>query len=131
MMVNGALQRTAMDNLEISWVFELAINPGRFEDLKTLIAEMVEATQKNEASTLNYEWAISDDQQVCHVYERYRDSAAVMTHLESFGANFAARFMEAVTPARLVVYGTPSAQVKDGLAGLGPVYMAPLGGFRR
>jgi hypothetical protein len=39
--------------------------------------------------------------------------------------------MEAVTPARLVVYGTPSAQVKDEIAGLGPVYMAPLGGFRR
>jgi quinol monooxygenase YgiN len=120
-----------MDNLEISWVFELAINPGRFEDLKTLMADMVEATQKNEVGTLNYEWAISDDQQVCHVYERYRDSAAVMTHLESFGANFAARFREAVKPARLVVYGTPSAQVKDGLAGLGPIYMAPLGGFRR
>ena len=130
-MVNGELERTAMDNLEISWVFELAINPGRFEDLKTLMADMVAATQKNEVGTLNYEWAISDDQQVCHVFERYRDSAAVMTHLESFGANFAVRLMEAVTPARLVVYGTPSAQVKDGLAGLGPVYMAPLGGFRR
>jgi hypothetical protein len=26
-----------MDNLDISWVFELAINPGRFEDLKTLM----------------------------------------------------------------------------------------------
>jgi quinol monooxygenase YgiN len=120
-----------MDNLEISWVFELAINPGRFEDLKTLLAEMVEATQKNEVGTLNYEWTITDDHQVCHVYERYRDSAAVMTHLKSFGANFAVRLMEAVTPARLVVYGTPNPQVKDGLAGLGPVYMAPLGGFRR
>ena len=130
-MVNGELQRTAMDNLEISWVFELAINPSRFEDLKTLMADMVEATRQNEVGTLNYEWAISDDQQVCHVYERYRDSAAVMTHLESFDTNFAVRFMQAVTPARLVVYGTPSAQVKDGLAGLGPVYMAPLGGFRR
>jgi quinol monooxygenase YgiN len=116
---------TAMDNLEISWVFELAINPGRFEDLKTLMADMVEATQKNEVGTLNYEWAISDDQQVCHVYERYRDSAAVMTHLESFGANFAARLREAVKPARLVVYGTPSAQVKDGLAGLGPSTWRP------
>jgi len=31
-------------------------------------------------------------------------SAAFLTHLESFGANFAARLMEAVTPARLVVY---------------------------
>jgi len=130
-VVNGGLQTTAMNNLEISWVFELAINPGRFEDFKTLMADMVAATQKNEVGTLNYEWAISDDLKVCHVYERYRDSAAVMTHLESFGANFAGRLMEAVKPARLVVYGTPSAQVKDGLAGLGPVYMAPLGGFRR
>jgi hypothetical protein len=33
--------------------------------------------------------------------------------------------------ARLVVYGKPSAQVKDALAGLSPVYMAPFGGFSR
>jgi hypothetical protein len=33
-----------MDNLEIYWVFELFINPGRFEDLKTLMVAMVEAT---------------------------------------------------------------------------------------
>ena len=130
-MVNRELERTVMDNSEISFVFELAINPGRFEDLKTLIADMVETTQKNEVGTLNYEWAISDDQQVCHVYERYRDSAAVLTHLESFGANFAERLMQVVTPTRLVVYGTPTAQLKNGLAGLGPVYLAPLGGFRR
>jgi quinol monooxygenase YgiN len=120
-----------MDNLEIYWVFELVINPGRFEDLKTLMAAMAEATQKNEPGTLNYEWAISADRQVCHVHERYQDSAAVMAHLESFGANFAARFAEVGKPTRLVVYGTPSAQVKDSLAGLNPVYMAPFGGFRR
>jgi quinol monooxygenase YgiN len=88
----------------VYWVFELAINPGRFEDLKTLITAMIEATQKNEAGTLNYEWAISDDRQVCHVYERFQDSAAAVTHLESFGANFAARFMEVLKPTRLVVY---------------------------
>jgi quinol monooxygenase YgiN len=115
----------------VYWVFELAINPGRFEDLKTLMVELVEATQKNEVGALNYEWAISDDRQVCHIYERYRDSAAAVTHLESFSAHFAARFMEVVKPTRLVVYGTPSAQAKDALAGLNPVYMAPLGGFSR
>ena len=114
----------------VYWVFELAINPGRFEDLETLITAMIEATQKNEAGTLNYEWAISDDRQVCHVYERFQDSAAAMAHLESFGANFAARFMELLKPTRLVVYGTPSVQMKDALTGLNPVYMAPFGGFR-
>jgi quinol monooxygenase YgiN len=115
----------------VYWVIEFAINLGRFEDRKTLVAAMVEATQKNEVGTLNYEFAISDDRQVCRVYERFRDSAATMTHLESFGANFAARVTEVVKPTRCVVYGTPSAQVKDALAGLNPVYMAPFGGFRR
>jgi quinol monooxygenase YgiN len=70
----------------------------------------VEATQRNEIGTLNYEWAISDDRQVCHIYERFQDSAAAMTHLESFGANFAPRFMEVMKPTRLIIYGTPSAQ---------------------
>jgi quinol monooxygenase YgiN len=113
----------------VYWVFELAINSGRFEDLKTLAAEMVEATQHNEPGTLNYEWAISDDRQVCHIYERFQDSAAAVTHVQSFGANFAARFMEVLKPSRLVVYGAPSAQVKDALAGLNPIYMSAFGGF--
>jgi quinol monooxygenase YgiN len=120
-----------MDNSEIFWVFELAIKPGRFEDLKILIADLVEATRRNEPGALNYEWAISDDRQVCHVYERYQDSATTIIHLESFRANFAARFTEVVKPTRVVVYGTPSDQVKEALAGLNPVYLAPFGGFRR
>jgi hypothetical protein len=60
-----------------------------------------------------------------------KNARVKLLELESFGANFAARFMEVVKPTRLVVYGTPSAQVKDALAGLSPVYMAPFGGFGR
>jgi quinol monooxygenase YgiN len=78
----------------VYWVLELAINPGRFEDLKSLMAAMVEATQREEPGALNYEWAISNDRQVCHLHERYQDSAAAMTHLQSFGTNFGARFMD-------------------------------------
>jgi hypothetical protein len=67
---------TAAMTKNVYWVLELAINPGRFEDLKTLMTAMVEATQKNELGVLNYEWAISNDQQVCHLYEHYQNSAA-------------------------------------------------------
>ena len=115
----------------VYWVLELAINPGRFEDFKTLVAEMVEATERNDVGTLNYEYTISDDRQVCHIYERYRNSAAVMTHVETFRAKFATRFMDVLKPMRFVIYGSPSAQVKDALAGLSPVYMAPFKGFSR
>src|ERR1700693_5557087 len=83
------------------------------------------------SKALNYEWAISDDRQVCHVYERFQDSNAVMNHMERFDANFAAQFGETVKLVRFVVYGTPSPQVKDALAGASPVYMAPFGGFSR
>ena len=67
---------TAAMTKNVYWVLELAINPGRFEDLKTLMTAMVEATQKNELGVLNYEWAISNDQQVCHLDEHYQNSAA-------------------------------------------------------
>jgi quinol monooxygenase YgiN len=115
----------------VSFLLSLSINPGQFENLKTLVTEMVETNQKNEVGTLIFEWAISEDRQMCDIYERYRDSAAVMKHVESFGANFATRFLEALTLTRFVVYGTPSEQVKDTLAAWKPIYMAPFGGFSR
>ena len=117
-------------NENVYWVIELAVNPGRFEDLKTLIAELLEANRK-EVGFLTCEFAISDDRQVCHIYERFQDSAAVMNHLQSFGANFATRFFEILKPTRFVIYGTPSVEVKDALAASNPVYMASLGGFRK
>jgi len=36
----------------VYWVLEVMINPGRFEELKTLMAELVETTQKNELGAL-------------------------------------------------------------------------------
>jgi hypothetical protein len=115
----------------VYWVLEFAVDPGRFEELKTLMAELVEATRKNEVGMLDNHWAISDDRQVCHIYERFQDSTAVMTHLQWFGPNFGERFMKILKPTRVVVYGTPSVEVRDAFAEFNPVYMAPLGGFRR
>ena len=65
----------------VSFLLSLSINPGQFENLKTLVPEMVETNQKNEVGTLIFEWAISEDRQMCDIYERYRDSAAVLKHV--------------------------------------------------
>ena len=45
------------------------------------MAEMASATEANEKDTLMYEWRTSADDKQCHIYERYVDSAAVLTHL--------------------------------------------------
>ena len=118
-------------NNYVSWMLELEVQQGREGALRDLMPEMVNATKTNEAGTLDYEWSTSADGKQCHIFERYVDSAAVMTHLGTFGERFAGRFLEILKPVRFVVYGSPSAAVREALAGFSPVYMEPLGGFSR
>lgn len=115
----------------VYWLLEVKIKPGEFGNFKALMEEMVNATQANEPNTLNYEWTITEDNQSCHIYERYSDSAATMIHLGAFGEKFAERFMAAVEPKRFVVYGAPNNEVKEALSGFGPIFMTPFGGFAR
>jgi quinol monooxygenase YgiN len=123
-------RRSDMSN-QVSWMLELKVQSGREDDFKSLANEMIKDTQENEPGTLVYEWSTSEDGQVCHVYERYADSAAVMTHLAAFGEKFAGRFLSVLTPTRIVVYGAPSPEVKEALRDFSPVYMNDIGGFTR
>ena len=115
---------------EVSWLLELAVKPGQLDSFRALMNEMVESTRA-ESGTLSYEWFVNDDGSVVHLYERYTDSAAVMTHLRAFGEKFAGRFLAAVDPTRFTVFGSPSDQVKEALSAFGPTYLKPFGGFAR
>jgi len=118
-----------MDN-DVSWVVEISVKPGQLEVFRALMTDMVASTRE-EPGALSYRWFVSDDGSTVHIYERYADSAATVTHLQNFGANFAERFLAAATPTRFTVYGTPSAEVKEGLNALGATYLGPFGGFVR
>jgi quinol monooxygenase YgiN len=115
----------------VSWILELEIQQGREDDLRHLAAEMIESAKTNEPGTLAYEWSISADGKHCHIFERYDNSAAVMTHAATFSEKFAGRFLEILKPTRFVVYGSPSSEVRDALADFQPVYMQSVGGFSR
>ena len=112
----------------VYWILEAKIN--NLDDLTTLMHEMVESTQA-ETGALNYEWHVSEDKTICHIYERYADSAATMVHLGNFGAKFAGRFMAALEVTRFVVYGSPDEQVVNALSPMGVLFMPPFGGFVR
>jgi quinol monooxygenase YgiN len=114
---------------QIYWILEVAILPGQLENFRTVARDLIAAT-KLEPGTLGYEWNLSDDGTVCHIYERYQNSDAVLTHIQSFGA-FAERFLQACRPTRFHVYGTPTEDVKAALADFGPVYFSSIGGFSR
>jgi len=113
----------------ISWILQVAIHPGKLEDFRAVAKDLIAKTE-SETGTLGYEWNLSDDKTVCHIYERYKDADAVLTHVQSFGA-FAQRFLEACHPTRFHVYGKPNKAMIAALADLQPVYFNPLGGFSR
>ena len=115
----------------VQWVLELDIKDGSLETFKELLDEMVTATNTNEPGALIYEWFIGEDDKNCHINERYADSEAAMTHIASFGRNFAKRILELCVPARMTVYGDSSSEVRDALAGFDAVHMAQIGGFAR
>lgn len=115
---------------EIYWVFTITVKPERFAEFKQVVAPLVAAT-KEEPGALAYEYNVGDDQSTVHVFERYRDSDAVVAHVEGTFARFAERFMALATATGFVVYGTPHAEARKILDGLGAVYMTPFDGFTR
>ena len=114
----------------VSWVIELAVKPGQLDSFKELMEEMVAGTS-SEPQTLNYEWYISDDDGTVHIFEKYADSEAMITHVNGFMGKWAGRFLECVDPTRFTVYGDTSEAARELLDPFGATYLATWGGFAR
>ena len=115
----------------VYWILNLGIKDGKYGELESLMAEMVDATKAHEPGALNYEWSVSEDKKTCHIFERYEDSDATMVHMGNFGKKFAGRFMEVFSPKSVNLYGDPSEKVVKALAAMGAVKMTSIGGFSR
>jgi len=113
----------------VSFVLEVEILPGQLENFRAVAKDLIASTEK-EPGTLAYEWNLSADGTTCHICERYRDSAALLTHGQNFSP-FAERFLGACRPVRLSLYGSPSAEVKAALADFQPAIYSRFGGFSR
>lgn len=114
---------------EITCVFNLAINEGKFPAFKELVSHIVEATYK-EPGTLSYVYSVSDDQKTAHIVERYRQESLV-GHVDHTFAPFAEDFLSLVTITGLTVYGEPDDEIRARLDPFGAVYMKPFDGFTR
>jgi quinol monooxygenase YgiN len=114
---------------EVSWVFEAAVKPDSLNDFRALAREISADNKSAEPGQLSFEWFIGGND--VHIYERYRDSAAGMFHVQRFVDNFASRFLGMCTPTRMSVYGHPSDELRAGLAGFNPRYLDALAGYVR
>lgn len=120
-----------MNGSTISWLLSVTVKDGQLENFRSLMKEMVKSTKANEPGALIYEWFISEDGKTIHLYERYQDSEAVMTHLSNFGEHFAQRFLNCVNISSMDVYGEPNEEVRKALTAQGATFLGSFGGFVR
>ncbi|TNE41341.1 MAG: antibiotic biosynthesis monooxygenase [Alphaproteobacteria bacterium] len=115
----------------VYWILAVEIKPGEYDNFIDLMTEMVAATKADEPGALNYEWSVSADKKSCHIFERYADSDATLTHMKNFGTKFAKRFMGVLIPKSFTLYGDPTETVVNTISAMQPVVMERVGGFSR
>lgn len=120
-----------MSDAHVSWMFELGVKEGREADLRALMAEMAEATERNEPRTLEYEWYLSEDGRTLHLWERYADEQAALAHTKTFDARFATRFFDILRPERITLYGRDTDAVRAAMGALRPPVLRRAAGFAR
>jgi quinol monooxygenase YgiN len=110
-------------------LLELELNPERAADFKVLMSEMV-ALAETQPGTLVYEWYFNEDKTRCIINERYRDSTALIDHMEASGP-YAERFIAAATISRLTILGDVDTATRAALVSLEPSYLSIGEGFSR
>ena len=66
---------------EIQGKARFKIHDGKLEEWKRLVAEAMETIRSKDSGTLQYDLFLSDDSSEGVLYERYRDSDALLEHL--------------------------------------------------
>jgi quinol monooxygenase YgiN len=98
---------------ELQCIARLKIHDGKLEEFKRLAAECMESVRTKDTGTLQYDWFFSSDHSECLVYERYRDSEALLQHNANLGETIAALFKTCSASGE--VCGTPSPELKKAL----------------
>ena len=114
---------------DIYWILKAEIREGKFEELKKLAPIFCEMT-KNEEGVIAYEWSVSADGKMLHIYERYTDSDASLAHLANISSKLP-ELMEIVAITEIECYGAATSTFKEAVKDLPMVYWENFEGFHR
>jgi epsilon-lactone hydrolase len=108
---------------EIKGVNRFKFHEGKVEEFKRLSAQAMDIVRAKDTGTLQYEIYFNEDQSECVVYERYRDSKAVIEHGAHVSHLNEAIFATGSVSSELL--GEPSAELTAMIAGSGVPLFRP------
>ena len=100
---------------ELQCVARLKIHDGKLDEFKHLAAKCAELTRTKDIGTLQYEMYFNSDNTECLVFERYRDSQALLDHQKNLGDTMGAILRTCSASGEIC--GTPSPELIARLKG--------------
>lgn len=114
---------------QIYWILKCDVNAGMQAGLNAVATKFCERTA-GEEGVVAYEWSLSEDGKRLHVYERYSNSDAALTHLGNVGPILDELFA-LVTPREIVCYGNASEAFRNAMKDFPMCYMKTFDGFHK
>ena len=102
---------------ELQGIARFEFQDGQLEEFKRLAAQGMEIVRNKDTGTVQFEISFNDDQSECIIFERYRDSQALIEHSEHFGDLGQALVRAGWVSGELI--GEPSAELKAMMASSG------------
>jgi len=115
----------AVGSQEVYWVVTLDVDMDKF---KPVVERLVADTQK-EPGTIMYVYTVGPDNKRVDIIERYKDSAAALSHLQKTFGPYQQDFMAAAKLVGFVIYGAPNDELRNALADFQPTYRQAFAGF--
>ena len=106
------------------------IKKGDLETFRTNAEKLTSMVENTEPDTLCYDWYVNENGTDCYLVETYVNSDAFLLHLAHLTEVL--RSLPATGPiTEVLVLGSPSAQAREALAGMGPKFFPLLVGCTR
>jgi quinol monooxygenase YgiN len=109
---------------ELQCVARVRIHDGKLDEFKRLAAECMERVRTRDTGTLQYDWYLNAEGTECLVFERYRDSQALLDHQRNLADTLAA--IHQTCSGFAEICGTPSPELLEELGGLPVRIYTPL-----
>lgn len=108
---------------EIQATAILKVHHGKLPEFKRVAEKCVQSVREKDKGTLQYDWFFNEDQTLCEVREKYRDSEAVLEHMGNLGDTLGE--LLALCELSLEIFGSPSDALLDALKGMDIKYYDP------
>ena len=105
----------------------LDVHDGMLDGFRAAAAACIQAVREKDTRTLQYDWYHNEDHSKYIVLEHYRDSEAVLEHLDNLGELLGA--LLETCDLTVDVFGNPSAELVEAAAAFPTRVYTPLQGL--